>query len=367
MKVKICHFSSVHPRYDTRIFIKECHSLNEEGYEVFLVVADSKPDEIVDGIKILSVKPGSNKRFTRIFKTARMVYRKALEINADIYHFHDPELLPFAWLMMRKKKKVIYDIHEDVPRDIYSKYWIWKPFRIIVSFLFEIIENRIAVKLSSLITATPYIDKRFNRLNRSVNINNYPIINELASQTKWETKKDKICYIGGINTERGIREVVESLSKTEAVLELAGEFESSQIENEVRKMAGWEKVNFHGHIDRKEAKRIMSECKAGIVTFHPHPNHLNAQPNKIFEYMSAGLPVIGSDFPLWEKIISDCGICVNPMKPEEISDAINYIIENPEIAEKMGERSRKNVEVEYNWENEKQKLINLYKSLNNRE
>jgi len=369
MKHRICHFLSVHPRFDTRIFLKECKTLSNSGYNVTIVVADDKPDEIKDGISIINVNPKRDDRFTRIFLTSWMVYRKARELDADVYHFHDPELLPYALLLMLKKKKVIYDVHEDFPRDIYSKYWIWKPLRSCVSFLTEVLENFVSRRLSFIIAATPHIEKRFLKINRNtININNYPLPEELFSANDWSSKDKSVCYIGNINVERGIYEVVESLSSLDYIsLELGGTFESDKIEETAKAYEGWKKVNYHGYVNRDKAKEIMAKCVAGLVIFHPHPNHIYAQPNKIFEYMSAGLPVIGSDFPLWQKIIkgNGCGLCVNPLSPPEISEAIRFIADNPQTARKMGEKGRQMVENEYSWDFEKIKLLNIYSELLN--
>jgi glycosyltransferase involved in cell wall biosynthesis len=109
----------------------------------------------------------------------------------------------------------------------------------------------------------------------------------------------------------------------------------------------------------------MSHSKAGIVTFHPLPNHIDAQPNKMFEYMSAGLPIITSNFPLWKEIVegNSCGICVNPLDPEEIGKAIEYIISHSNEAEKMGQNGKKAVLEKYNWQVEEKKLFEVYEEL----
>jgi len=81
--------------------------------------------------------------------------------------------------------------------------------------------------------------------------------------------------------------------------------------------------------------------------------------------MAAGLPVIASNYPLWETIVegSKCGICVDPLNVQEISDAISYIINHPSDAQKMGCNGQKAVAEKYNWAIEEMKLINVYKGI----
>lgn len=101
-----------------------------------------------------------------------------------------------------------------------------------------------------------------------------------------------------------------------------------------------------------------------IVVDHA-PQASGTQPNKLFEYMSAGIAVIGSHFPLWKDIIENysCGICVDPTDPKQIADAINFLQQNPEIAKEMGARGREAVISTFNWESEQQKLISFYNKL----
>lgn len=364
--IKVCHLSSVHQPYDVRIFHKECKSLAANGYEVHFVVSDNidKPSlETNDGIIIHRVKK-SNSRIARLFKVTNEVYKEAKRIDAEIYHLHDSELLRIGDKLLKRNKKVIYDVHEDLPRQILSKPYIPQIFRSPFSWLAEFFEDHYAKKMSALIAAWPLIRERFSKLNPlTIELNNYPKLSEFHFESDNEEKQNEICYIGGITQIRGIFELMLAMENTTAKLNLAGDIESQSMK--IKNMAGWKNVNYFGFVNRDELARILRRSKAGLVTFHPERNHINAIPNKMFEYAAAGIPVIASNFPFWKSIVEkyEFGICVNPLKPEEIADAINYLITHSDEAKEMGMRGRKAVEENFNWEQEEKKLIALYKKL----
>ena len=357
--------TSAHAYNDTRIFLKECRALYEAGFDVSLIVQHDK-DEVIDGVQILGLSKPKNRR-ERMLQTTRQVYKRALECDADIYHFHDPELIPIGLRLKRKGKKVIYDVHEDVPRQILSKQWIPVPVRKTISWTVERIENYAAKRFDYIVTATPFIRDRYLRINKnSIDINNFPLLSELhIPNTGWSSKEKLICYVGGIGKIRGIHEMVQAIGLTQYSMLLAGNFVSSAEKDIAVNLKGWSQVVELGHINRTEVKEVLSRSMAGLVLFHPEPNHINAQPNKMFEYMSAGIPVIASNFPLWKEIIegNTCGICVDPLNVNEIANAINWIIDNPEQAKQMGENGRRAVIEKYNWEHEAQKLLKLYEEL----
>lgn len=364
--IKICHLTSVHQRYDTRIFIKQCKSLANHGIDVHLVVADGLGDEVKDKVKIIDVglKKGKVKR---ILQTTISVYKKALELNCEIYHLHDPELIPIGLKLRKKGKKVIFDSHEDVPKQLLGKPYLPFFFLKILSISFSYYEKFTVKKFDYVITATPDIRDKFLKINKnSLDINNYPILGELSRDVAWYKKRNQVCYVGSIAKIRGIKEVVKAMGLTpDTKLALIGKFHENEIEQEVKSYDGWQSVNQLGLLSRSKVAQEMSQSKAGLVTFHNMPNHINSQPNKMFEYMAAGIPVITSDIPLWKEIIesNNCGIAVNPMNPEEIADAIKYIIQNPREAEKMGKNGRFAVVNKYNWAKEEEKLLIIYKKI----
>ncbi|ALC88206.1 hypothetical protein AM499_12095 [Bacillus sp. FJAT-22090] len=362
-KYKICHLTSVHPEADTRIFIKECRSLRDFGWDVHYIVPGVESKKI-DGVHIHGI-PKENSRMKRMFLTSNKVYKASLSLDADIYHFHDPELIPIGMKLKKLGKCVIYDIHEDLPRALLSKEWIPSPFRQPLASMVEFYENYAAKKFDYLVGATPFITKRFKKINNNTaNINNYPLLNELnRSKTNEEIpKKSQLCYVGVLGIERGMNQLLEAANLIKGTIHIAGKINSKE---KTQQIETHKNIKYLGVLNRLEVKELLTSSIAGIVTFLPEPNHINAQPNKMFEYMSAGIPVICSDFPLWKSIIEkhNCGICVDPKKPSEIASAINYLLDNPDIAEIMGKNGRNAVENEYNWEQESEKLNKVYSKL----
>ena len=365
--MKVAQLTSAHPRNDTRIFIKICSSLVANGYSCSLVVADGLGDEVREGVYIFDVGANSGGRVSRMTKTTNLVFNKALELNADIYHLHDPELMPIGIKLKKRGKKVIFDAHEDLPKQLLAKPYLNRVTKLILSSAFSLYERRVCRQFDAIIAATPFIRDKFLTVNsNTVDINNFPLLDELANTSSWREKENEIAYVGGISKIRGIEEVVEGMGYTQNVtLNLAGQFVDKSLEDRVKRHSEWPKVNEFGFLSRKQVNELLARSKAGLVTFLPAPNHCDAQPNKMFEYMSAGLPIITSNFPLWRDIVegNECGICVDPLNPNSIGDAIQYLIDHPVEAEQMGKYGRDAIEQKYNWSIEEIKLLRLYKSL----
>ena len=175
--VKVCHITSVHPVEDVRIFQKECVSLAKARYDVTLIQQGESYEK--SGIHILGFGEIAPNRFQRMLFTARKAYRKALAADADIYHLHDPELLPYGLKLKRRGKTVIFDSHEDVPADILGKEWLPVFLRKGISRLYMWYENRCFAQMDAVIGVTPHICDRIRRqCARAELITNYPILEE---------------------------------------------------------------------------------------------------------------------------------------------------------------------------------------------
>ncbi|MDD2981790.1 MAG: glycosyltransferase family 4 protein [Crocinitomicaceae bacterium] len=362
-KIRVCHFTSAHPSDDVRIFHKECVSLAKAGYGVFLVAANTN-ERFEKGVQIINASSTATGRFSRMWKTTKAVYQKAKELDVDVYHFHDPELLPFALKLKRQGKKVIYDAHEDLPRQISGKPWIPALLRKPTAWIIEKYENYVVSRLNYVIVSTPTIERRFKKITSAcLAVCNYPIVEEISSPSVWSEKQQEICYVGGLTKIRGIVEIVEALQFTpEVKLNLAGKFSPESFRNQVTSLRSWNQVNELGYQNREGIISILNRSKIGLVTLYPQSNYLDSLPIKMFEYMLAGIPVVASNFPLWKEIIADsqCGVTIDPKNPTEIAQAITELLSDDEGMRAMGLRGRQKVLEKYNWTAEAYKLLDIY-------
>jgi len=367
MNYSITHLTSAHPRYDTRIFIKECISLSKvKNYEVNLVVADGLGDEGKEGVAIYDVGKIEG-RFNRILKTTQNVFTKAIELDSDIYHLHDPELMTIGLKLKKLGKKVVFDAHEDLPMQVLAKPYLSKWVKKPLSWGVAKYEQYACRRFDHVIAATPYIRDKFLNFTHSIDVNNYPIIQELSSDIQWKDRKNQVCYVGVISKIRGNLENVEAMGyvNVKTKFKLAGMTYEEGFFKELESNENWKRVEFVGKLERDGVKLLLEESKIGLVTLHPTINYRDALPVKMFEYMLAGIPVIASDFPILQDIINQeqCGICVNPLDSQAIGEAIEHLASNDTEAEKMGERGKKAVLEKYNWGIEESKLLAVYEEV----
>lgn len=212
---KVCVLTSVHDVFDTRIFHKQAKSLIKYGYDVTLIAQHDKEEE-KEGIKIKPIKRPLN-RFERVFILSWELFRKAKKENAEIYHFHDPELLPVAvMLKLFTRKKVIYDVHEHYPNAILSKYWIPKPLRIVVKYLFEIQERLLVPMIDAVIFTTPIVGQRYLNMGiTTVRVENFPLVEMLDNVNGNQVERDgkTVVYVGLMSQIRGILQLITAFAE----------------------------------------------------------------------------------------------------------------------------------------------------------
>jgi len=365
MPIKVCILTSAHPVFDVRIFHKECKTLARAGYDVTLVAGHSESLS-VEGVTIKAVTPAKG-RFERWFRTTAEVYRAAVAVDADVYHFHDPELIPAGLLLRARGKKVIYDMHEDLPRTVPYKPYVPKWLQPPLAKALAIGEALAVPRFSGLIAASPEISARYVAHPNLSIVQNYPLREEFPEDSRSPTHGDYVVYVGlRITRARGALEMMRAIDLVpEALrvrLKLVGTIEPGDLVEELKAMPGWRSTEYLGPLGRAGVSELTRNAMAGLVVLHPEPNYVTSHPVKLFEYMCAGIPVIASDFPPFRRIIeqAQCGILVDSLSPKKIAEAIEFLASHPEEARAMGARGRLAVNSRYNWQHEEQVLLGMY-------
>jgi glycosyltransferase involved in cell wall biosynthesis len=373
----VCFLSSVHTTTDTRMFYKQCRSLAGAGFKVALIAPHSSDDcqvDFVDGVKVRSF-PRARSRLIRMTFLQIRLYLEALREDAEVYHLHDPELMPIGLLLRHRGKKVVYDVREDVPRDILDKQWIPVPLRRPLSRLAESFGRFATSRLSGVVGVTEEMLAPFGQMGvPTAIVRNYPLLEEFLPSVDFGRDRyasGTVACFGGICYLTGARQLIAALDlippKMQIRLLLGGLTESEELLSEVQQMPGWSRVNFLGMTPRKHMIQILTGAAVAVVLYNSGRRNLTSLANatKIFESMAAGLPVVVPDLPEWRDFIEtyECGIAVSPERPRQIAQAIQRLVTCPEEAAEMGRRGRDVVREKFSWESERGKLVRFYSHL----
>ncbi len=368
--MKIVHLGFNHRYNDIRIFEKECVSLAKCGYEVVYITSSNNSPALgrirQKGVKIIVIPVISASFYIRLLQYLSDARKEAVRQNADIYHIHEVWFLPLIPCLQRIGK-VIYDSHEDAPRDHFERQNGKRTIGVrIAENLFEMYENRKVRRVSGIIAATPYIARRFRKIHKNVvTIANYPLIENLKAGND-ARKENIIFYAGGITKMNGILNVIKAMEQIDGTLVLAGEI-TEEFRAEACGYKGWKKVRELGFLSKEEVAQWYEKSRCGVLLYLPYQNNIHAMPNKLFEYMACGIPVVASDFALWKKYLEEgqCGICVDPQDSKQIAQAVNRLLWDQKLCKEMGRNGRKIIEKKYRWDKEEKKLAEFYERIQN--
>lgn len=375
--MKICILTTGHPALDNRIFYKQALSLRKKYDDITLIVPDARSEYIEQGIKIIGVHKADS-LFGR-FKLGDTVVAKAIEQEAGIYHFHDYELI-FKVLKIKKALpncKLIYDVHEHYPDMMRMSRKVPPVIKPVATLIVDKTETYFAKKFDQIITADDAVKERFERYNSRVdviyNFSEFTILDEGTGQNKYEKEYDVI-YQGGITLERGVYNVVRAINILkdkfpEIRMIFVGPFDDAvgkaMAERYIEDNGLNTNIIFTGRVPHVEVEGYIRKSKVGVVTLLPLPKYYKNIPIKQFEYMSCGIPVVGSDLPPIKRFLTsyNSGIIVDPAKPEDIAKAINILLSDPRLCLEMGNNGIKAVREEYNWGKMEEQLLKIYKRL----
>ncbi|MFV8826383.1 glycosyltransferase family 4 protein [Alkalihalobacterium sp. APHAB7] len=368
---KVCVITTVHNAYDGRIYHKQCKSFVKGGYEVKLIAP--KPEKRIedDSVDLLPIdKPsGKIKRMLQTFKVIGL----AKKTKADIYHFHDPELL-FVGVTLRllTRKSVIFDVHEHYPNAIMSKPYLSSKLKPIIRGCYDIVEKIALPLLSGVIYTTSEIGKRYGKY-KSCKIENYPL-KEMFPERDNQKDPNQIIYLGGMTLIRGVKELVQAFAlvvkeNPKAKLIFVGFFESATFEKEVmddiQSLNLQDAVEFKGRVPYTDIESFLAQASIGVIPYLPVPNHLVCLPNKMFEYMASEIAVVASDFPNYREVIegSNGGVVVDPTQPQSIAKGILELLQDQNELKERQKQANEAFRNSFNWEAEEKKLLTFYKDI----
>ena len=358
--MRVVHLTSTHPADDVRIFVKECRSLVKAGLDVHLV-APGAGNETRDGVAVHGFTPTTGPRLLRVPRRLGRAWSAARSLHPDLCHFHEPELVPVALGLKLAGARIVYDVHED-----HSSTLAYSAFRSPGRRLgFRLLEALARRACDGFVAATPAIARRLPP-GRTIELLNYPVLEELVAEPAPAAGRTDAGYVGLISRARGAREMVEAAGRVRdpaSRLVLIGSFDTPELEQEIRSLAGWERVDYLGRLGRRELGERLAAARVGLVILHPERNYLESFPTKLFEYMGAGLPAIVSDFPFFRELVEPigCAVFVDPLDPAQLAATVDELLADERRTQEMGRRGAEAVRDRLNWEQQAPKLVALYR------
>ncbi|MCA9169630.1 MAG: glycosyltransferase family 4 protein, partial [Planctomycetales bacterium] len=370
--MRVAHLTTVHPQDDTRIFQRMCRSLADHGYDTHLVVptARGESEYTLHGVHIHSVKLPRNRR-ERFGQARRDVARVAAKLQADIYHFHDPELMRVG-LGLRHQARVIYDAHEDVATDILIKAWIPSPLRRVIAAAATAFEAYGCRRLAGVVAAGEDIAERLRTIRPDVTcIRNYPDLRAFERPTDDElpapSDEHRFLFLGGVDASTLPFDVATALDmlpeELHAKMVWGGKRAIGPRMEMLEQHPGWRRVDYVGYIQFEDLRKHLYAATAALVLYHDAPFCYRIRSNRLFESMACGVPVIVPRFGEWPAFVDkyQCGLAVNPHEPGELAAAMRRFIEEPTLRDAMGQRGKQAVLNEFSWQREFTKLETLYR------
>ena len=329
-------------------------------------------NEVIKGVRIVPFRE-YHSRTLRLFTSWFLMFFVALKQKAQLYHIHDPELLPCAFLLKLWGKKVIVDVHENIAEDIFDKEWIRN--KKTTYAIFNRIESFVCRNIPVVLAETSY-EKRYQRIAIDLTtIHNYVEPDFFKPFISNQRNPLNIFYMGIILESRCVHEIMSAME----ILHQKDLKVHFYCVGKIYKRI-WAYIQDHEHFqklqdfihlpDRQTLENgyaLSKQCGIGICLIRPMKNSVESKPTKLFEYMACGLPIITSNFLLYKKLVEDTetGITVDPLHPEEIAEAIEILINDTPTREKFSQNGPQVAQVNFNWETEKIKLLNLYQRVLN--
>jgi len=369
--VRVAVVSSVHRWNDTRVYLKQAQSLAAAGYDTLLVAMDSQAKKFSVG-PLWIEKIARRKRLLR-FLTWFQILRRVFQHRAKIVHAHDPELFPLIALLRLLGKRVVCDVHEDLAEQILHKEWLPKIVRRPMSAFARGLYRVLPRLVNGVIIAEDSYFPLFPARPNVLLVRNFPFLPGVHRR-EYRTNRLRLVYVGDVRVVRGIRhyvQIVHALRQRgiDVELRVIGSFaapaEEAAIHTLIAELGVGDAIKLLGRRAPEEVPGLLADCDVGLTLLHPIGNYRESYPTKMFEYMAAGIPVVSSNFPLWEAVVlpNDCGVSVDPLDVRAGADALEGYARSEELRRRQGINGRRAVAEKYQWAVEFATLRALYARL----
>ncbi len=364
--------TSTHGPNDGRIFQKEAKSLAKEHEVTIIAPSGEGGSSIVDDIRIVTVKRPDSVALHPI--TLLRLLRACLAEDADIYHCHEPDaLLIGIFMKYLKGKQVIYDIHEHWPSEIPFDLRVRNGSLIqrALSSVVSIVEIVLARRAENTFAVSESVAARFREWGiEPLILSNYSISDLDIPYNPNRSGQNLMFMAGNMQAFHGVGECIEAVSRVRkrypgVSLTLVGNVREDLYEY-IYGSDYHEFITSTGFLPYRAMYEKLNEGTVALLVFQPTYYNISiGLPNKLFDYMLLGLPVVASDLPEIRNVVNsaDCGILVDPENVSEIAGAIAYLLDHPEEARRMGANGRRAVLERYNWSRMETNLLQAYRDL----
>ncbi len=378
--MRICFLSSMHPAKDKRVFEKEAVALAAAGFEVLHLSPGSVEESgEYSGVRIITYprRKGIRGRLAQL----RSLYRRALELDADVYHCNEVD----SWfvgilLRLRRGKGCVFDVHEHYP-STFAESRFPKAVRPVVAGGIRFLFRCLTPLTDAVVAAKRSVVGDFKSAGRKiVLVQNYTPLAGVrwASECRsGDTRRPlTLVHLGLFSKVRGWPQTIEALTLMQdktVRLEIVGEINDGTRDELVRRIVECglqERVTLREWMPFRQAFELLCRADVGLVVFQPGIlNHVYALPHKMFDYMAAGMAVVCPEFA--EEIApivreSGCGVLVDPANARQLAAALDALALAPDELRRMGERGQRAIRERYNWEAEADALLNLYRTWESR-
>jgi glycosyltransferase involved in cell wall biosynthesis len=364
---------------DARVY-KEAKTLAKAGHRVLvLAVRDTNlPARVeIDGFTLVRVAlrsrswgMGSIARLIKYAEYSGHTLLTALKADPDVVHAHDANTLPLAWLIARlSRARLVYDAHEFEP----GRNWIGSNLPPLVRSLWILQEQLFIRRADLVITVGHSIAGELARIYaipRPTVVLNTPeprTPGPSRSLREWlhiPAANPIILYQGAVTSGRGLRTLVTgAMQIPEAMVVILGSGPYLSALRDWIEQHGWSnRVCLPGQVELADLLEFTASADIGVSLIENIcQSYYYSLPNKLFEYLQAGIPVVASNFPEMKRIVTQygVGVTVNPASPEDLTNALRLLIEQPALYGQMRVNTAEAAQA-FNWSHEADKLLTAY-------